>query len=223
VLRLNCYDYNNFESSDYLHPSTYLPITYLILRQKILILDNYDSFTYNLVHLVSEVSSLVVDVYRNDAISLRDIGKYHKIILSPGPGLPSEAGILQAAIAQYAGKIPLLGVCLGLQAIGEVMGCRLKNLPQVQHGVQHELYICDPADPILSDLPNRFLAGRYHSWVIDKNTVANSNLQVSCVDAQGDIMAMYHAQQGIFGVQFHPESVMTPLGHCIMRRFLEWG
>lgn len=192
------------------------------MQKKILILDNYDSFTYNLAHLVSEVSNLPIEIYRNDAISLEQIGKYYKIILSPGPGLPAEAGILQATIKQYVGKIPIFGVCLGLQAIGEVLGCQLKNLPQVHHGIQHPLYINDPNDPILCDLPSPFLAGRYHSWVIDKASITNSPLKISCTDANGEIMAMYNTQNSIFGVQFHPESIMTPLGNLIMQRFINY-
>lgn len=190
--------------------------------KKILILDNYDSFTYNLAHLVSEVSNLPIDVRRNDAISLPEISQYYKIILSPGPGLPTEAGILQAVIRQYAGKIPMLGVCLGLQAIGEVLGCRLKNLSQVHHGVQHTLHVTDRRDALLCHLPDTFLAGRYHSWVIDPQYLNNTPLRVSCTDSQGEIMAMYHPQSSVFGVQFHPESVMTPLGYQIMQQFIDY-
>ncbi len=188
----------------------------------VLIIDNYDSFTYNLVHLLHEVSDgITLNVCRNNAIALSDVARYSKIILSPGPGLPAEAGIMPQVIRHYKGKIPIFGVCLGLQAIGEAYGYSLKNLPQVYHGVQHPMFVTDQRDPLLCKLPTPFWAGRYHSWVIDAKKPADPALHVSCLDENGEIMAMYDLQNAVFGVQFHPESVMTPLGYQIMQRFLE--
>lgn len=162
-----------------------------------------------------------VEVIRNDAISIAEVGKYYKIILSPGPGLPAEAGILQNLIRYYEGKIPIFGVCLGLQAIGEVLGCQLKNLSQVHHGVQESMFVTDRRDPMLHNLPSMFEAGRYHSWVIDRTSTHNCPLRISCTDQDGEIMAMYHPEKPIFGVQFHPESIMTERGYQIMQNFLD--
>ncbi len=194
---------------------------------KILVFDNYDSFTYNLVHLVEKIIGEKVDVFRNDQIPLENVQIYDKIILSPGPGLPSEAGMLLPLIKQYAASKSILGVCLGHQAIGEVFGGRLTNLAKVYHGVASPVKIISQnprnvsvnAD-LFSGIPDGFLAGRYHSWVIDPDGFPKS-LEVTATDASGHIMALRHKNFDVLGVQFHPESVLTPFGEQIMRNWLE--
>lgn len=185
---------------------------------KILIFDNYDSFTYNLVHLVKELGFTDVDVYRNDKIALDDIAKYDKIILSPGPGIPSEAGLLLPLIKEYAGKKPILGVCLGHQAIGEAFGAELTNLEDVYHGVATQIKITKP-DYIFNSLGSEFEVGRYHSWIVSNNDLPEC-IEVTAVDNNGQIMALRHKEYDIHGVQFHPESVLTPTGETIVRNFL---
>ena len=194
---------------------------------KILVFDNYDSFTYNLVHLVEKIISEKVDVFRNDQIPLENVQTYDKIILSPGPGLPSEAGMLLPLIKQYAASKSILGVCLGHQAIGEVFGGRLLNLTKVYHGVASPVKII-PQNPhnvsvnadLFSGIPDGFMAGRYHSWVIDPNGFPKS-LEVTATDTNGHIMALRHKNFDVLGVQFHPESILTPFGEQIMRNWLE--
>jgi anthranilate synthase component II len=193
---------------------------------KILVFDNYDSFTYNLVHLVEKIIGEKVDVFRNDQIPMEDIKVYDKIILSPGPGLPSEAGMLLPLIKHYAVSKSILGVCLGHQAIGEVFGGRLVNLSKVYHGVASPVNIIErkTITPFLSadlfnGLANGFMAGRYHSWVIDPAGFPES-LEVTATDASGHIMALRHKTYDVQGVQFHPESVLTPFGEVIMRNWL---
>ena len=197
-----------------------------MLIMKILVFDNYDSFTYNLVHLVEKITGNKVDVFRNDQIAMENIKPYDKIILSPGPGLPSEAGMLVPLIKHYAASKSILGVCLGHQAIGEAFGGRLVNLSKVYHGVASpvnilERKITDPAvnADLFSGLPGGFMAGRYHSWVIDPIDFPES-LQVTATDAAGHIMALRHKKYDVLGVQFHPESVLTPDGEKIMRNWL---
>lgn len=185
---------------------------------KILIFDNYDSFTYNLVHLVKELGYTGVDVYRNDKISLDEIAKYDKIILSPGPGIPSEAGLLLPLIKEYAGKKPILGVCLGHQAIGEAFGANLTNLEDVYHGVTTQAKISQP-DYIFNGLDSEIEIGRYHSWIVDSNGLPDC-LEVTAIDSKGQIMALRHREYDVHGVQFHPESVLTPQGKTIMKNFL---
>lgn len=185
---------------------------------KILIFDNYDSFTYNLVHLVKELGFTDVDVYRNDKIALEDIAKYDKIILSPGPGIPSEAGLLLPLIKKYAGKKPILGVCLGHQAIGEAFGAKLSNLEDVYHGVATKIEVIKP-DYLFKGLDNELEVGRYHSWIVDKEGLPGC-IEVTAVDSNGQIMALRHKEYDIHGVQFHPESVLTPAGETIVRNFL---
>lgn len=185
---------------------------------KILIFDNYDSFTYNLVHLVKELGYTDVDVYRNDKIALKEIAKYDKIILSPGPGIPSEAGLLLPLIKEYAGKKPILGVCLGHQAIGETFGAKLTNLEDVYHGVATQVSIVKP-DYIFNELGSEIEAGRYHSWIVNSNELPDC-LEVTAVDDKGQIMALRHREYDIHGVQFHPESVLTPVGETIIKNFL---
>ncbi|WP_029905243.1 aminodeoxychorismate/anthranilate synthase component II [Prevotella sp. 10(H)] len=185
---------------------------------KILIFDNYDSFTYNLVHLVKELGFTDVDVYRNDKIALEDIAKYDKIILSPGPGIPSEAGLLLPLIKEYAGKKPILGVCLGHQAIGETFGGKLANLEDVYHGVATKIMITKP-DYIFDGLDKELEVGRYHSWIVENKNLPEC-IEVTAIDSNGQIMALCHKEYDIHGVQFHPESVLTPAGETIVKNFL---
>ncbi len=185
---------------------------------KILIFDNYDSFTYNLVHLVKELGYTDVDVFRNDKIALEDVAKYDKIILSPGPGIPSEAGLLLPLIKQYAGKKPILGVCLGHQAIGEAFGAQLKNLEDVYHGVATRINITQP-DYIFDTLGSELEVGRYHSWIVDNNGLPDC-IEITATDNNGQIMALKHKEFDVHGVQFHPESVLTPAGETIVKNFL---
>ena len=192
---------------------------------KILVFDNYDSFTYNLVHLVEKIIGDKVDVFRNDQISLENVKTYDKIILSPGPGIPTEAGLLLPLIKQYAETKSILGVCLGHQAIGEAFGGRLLNLSKVYHGVASPVNIIksNRNDGLNADLfiglQNGFMAGRYHSWVIDPSGFPES-LEITATDANGHIMALRHKTLDVLGVQFHPESVLTPDGEKIMRNWL---
>lgn len=176
---------------------------------KIVIIDNYDSFTYNLSHLLKELGADVT-VVRNDKFELKDLEQYDKIVLSPGPGIPSEAGLLLEVIRTYAGRKPILGVCLGHQAIGEVFGASLENLKEVYHGVQTEGTQMGN-DYIFDGLPERVMMGRYHSWVVAKDSVSEC-LEVTAMSDDGEIMAMRHRQYDIHGIQFHPESVLTPEG-----------
>jgi anthranilate synthase component II len=193
---------------------------------KILVFDNYDSFTYNLVHLVEKIIDEKVDVFRNDQIPMEKVGIYDKIILSPGPGLPSEAGMMLPLIKYYAASKAILGVCLGHQAIAEVFGGRLMNLTKVYHGVASAMTII-PQIPrntyvnadLFKGVSDGFMAGRYHSWVIDPDGFPDS-LEITATDANGQIMAIRHKTYDILGVQFHPESVLTPSGEQIMRNWL---
>lgn len=185
---------------------------------KIVIIDNYDSFAYNLSHLLKELGA-EVDVVRNDKFELKDLEQYDKIVLSPGPGIPSEAGLLLDVIRTYAGRKPILGVCLGHQAIGEVFGASLENLKEVYHGVQTEGTQLGN-DYIFEGLPERVMMGRYHSWVVAKDSVPEC-LEVTAMSDDGEIMAMRHRQYDIHGIQFHPESVLTPEGKTIVGNFLK--
>ena len=185
--------------------------------QRVVVIDNYDSFTYNLVHLVRQLGA-EVSVVRNDQFELPQIEQYDKIILSPGPGIPSEAGLLLDVIRAYAGRKPILGVCLGHQAIGEVFGGRLTNLSEVFHGVATEGTQLGN-DPIFEGLPSRITMGRYHSWVVDRATLP-ACLEVTAESDEGYIMALRHRQYDIHGIQFHPESVLTPQGATIVANWL---
>lgn len=182
-----------------------------------IIIDNYDSFTFNLSHLLRELGA-EVDVLRNDCFNLGDLEPYDKIILSPGPGIPSEAGLLQAVIRTYAGRKPMLGVCLGHQAIGEVFDARLANLAEVFHGVQTPCHIT-AADYIFDGLPRTIPVGRYHSWVVAQENFP-AELEVTAVSEEGQVMALRHRTHDIHGIQFHPESVLTPDGRRIIKNFL---
>jgi len=184
---------------------------------KIVIIDNYDSFTYNLSHLVKEQGA-EVQVLRNDQFELRALEAYDKIILSPGPGIPSEAGLLCDVIRTYAGRKPILGVCLGHQAIGEVFGARLQNLTQVFHGVATPCQIVAD-DPIFEGLERTITVGRYHSWVVATEELPVC-LEVTALSDEGQIMALRHRQYDVHGIQFHPESVLTPEGRTIIKNFI---
>lgn len=192
---------------------------------KILILDNYDSFTYNLVQLVEEIIGGEVDVFRNDAITIPDVDRYDKIILSPGPGIPAEAGILLSLIKTYAKTKSILGVCLGHQAIGEVFGGQLTNLSKVYHGIKTKINLVPAVEPSVfrndwfTGFDPEIEVGRYHSWVINEQGVPNE-LEVTSIDNTGMIMSIRHSEYDIQGVQFHPESVLTPSGRMMLENWL---
>ena len=186
---------------------------------KILVFDNYDSFTYNLVHAIKKLGYDDVEVHRNDRIQLVDIDRFDKILLSPGPGLPAESGILLEVVKRYASSKSILGVCLGEQAIAEAFGGTLLNLPEVYHGVCSTIEIMKK-DYLFNGLPQKIEAGRYHSWIVEKETLP-SCLEVTAVDNQGMIMAIKHKIYDVRGLQFHPESVLTPLGEKILKNWLQ--
>jgi anthranilate synthase component 2 len=185
---------------------------------KLLIIDNYDSFTYNLVHQVREMAC-DFEVARNDKISLDEVDRFDKLILSPGPGIPEEAGILKDIIQRYAPTKSILGVCLGHQAIGEVFGAKLKLLDKVYHGLATEIEVIRD-DVLFHGLDKKLEVGRYHSWIIDKSTL-HSDIEVTAVDQNGEIMALRHKSHDVRGVQFHPESILTPNGFQIFKNFIE--
>ena len=185
---------------------------------KIAIIDNYDSFTYNLSHLVKELGA-EVKVMRNDQFQLDELRSFDRIILSPGPGIPSEAGLLLDVIRTYAAIKPILGVCLGHQAIGEAFGGRLENLSEVFHGVATPCRII-AGDPIFRDMERDITIGRYHSWVVSKDSFPDC-LEVTAESPEGQVMALRHRQYDVHGIQFHPESVLTPNGKQIIKNFLD--
>jgi len=186
----------------------------------ILVIDNYDSFTYNLVHAIKKISGLPVDVYRNDEISLEEIEKYDKIVLSPGPGLPEEAGLLLDIIKKFAPTKKILGVCLGHQAIGESFGGKLHNMKKVLHGIATPVQLTETKSVLFAGLPETFDVGRYHSWIVQQEGLPDC-LEVTSYDSDGFIMSMKHKEFDVEGVQFHPESVLTPLGEEIIRNWLK--
>ncbi len=187
---------------------------------KILVLDNFDSFTYNLVHYIEMFTDAPVHVFRNTEITIEKINEYDKILLSPGPGLPKEAGILIPLVEKYAHTKNILGVCLGLQAIVEVFGGKLHNLDKVFHGVKTPLKITQPNDTLFKNMPNVFMGGRYHSWVADKNTLPNC-LQTTVIDDDENIMGVSHKTLQVKAVQFHPESILTEYGKIIIQNWVE--
>ena len=187
---------------------------------KICIIDNYDSFTYNLSHLVKQLGAEVT-VLRNDRFTLPQLKPFDKLILSPGPGIPSEAGLLLDVIRHYADTKPMLGVCLGEQAIGEAFGGKLTNLSDVFHGVQTPIEVVAD-DPLFAGLPQRMDVGRYHSWVVDRAGLPDC-LEVTALSAEGYIMALRHRQYPIHGIQFHPESVLTPQGKQMISNWLNYN
>ena len=186
---------------------------------KILVFDNYDSFTYNLVQMIKEISKATVEVFRNDEIALEKIKDYDKILLSPGPGIPSESGLLLPLIKEYAATKSILGVCLGQQAIGECFGATLSNLKQVYHGISTPINVVAPST-LFEGLPSSFEVGRYHSWVVDKTNFPD-DLLITSRDEQGYIMSLEHKTLDVKGVQFHPESVLTPDGFIILTNWLK--
>jgi anthranilate synthase component 2 len=185
---------------------------------KILLIDNHDSFTYNLLHSIKKVKGTVVTVKKNDEIGVDEPESYDKIIFSPGPGIPEEAGLMLEIIRKYSGKKPMLGICLGHQAIAETFGCKLLNMNDVLHGISSPVTVI--ADSYLFDnLPSEFNAGRYHSWIVDKDTLPSS-LEVTGIDQDGNIMSFQHKKLDIQGVQFHPESILTPFGDKIIENWV---
>lgn len=186
---------------------------------KILVLDNYDSFTYNLVQAIESISGEKVEVRRNDRITLEEIDWFDKIVLSPGPGVPEEAGIMKDVIRTYAGKKSILGVCLGHQAIGEVFGGKLSNLEKVFHGVATAMTLEVNDDPVFKDIPQKFLGGRYHSWIVDRASLPEC-LEITATEENGQIMAMRHKEYDVRGVQFHPESVLTEYGRKLIENWV---
>ena len=186
-------------------------------NMKIAVIDNYDSFTYNLVHYLEDLNANVT-VFRNDEFELNELEKFDKILLSPGPGIPDEAGLLKDVIKKYATTKSIFGVCLGLQAIGEVFGGTLTNLEKVYHGVSTKVTKTED-DFIFNNLPNEFEVGRYHSWVVSNENLP-AELIVTSTDENGQIMSMKHANFDIRGVQYHPESVLTPYGKKILENWL---
>ncbi len=178
---------------------------------KILVLDNYDSFTYNLVHYLKESGVDDVRVIRNDVIDLPAVGAYDGVVLSPGPGIPEEAGLLIPLIKKYYSTMPILGVCLGMQAIIRVFGGKLVNMKQVFHGVATEANIIQPSHYLFAAMPQKIMVGRYHSWMADQECFPKE-LRIDATDMQGQIMAVSHRIFNVCGVQFHPESILTPDG-----------
>ncbi len=187
---------------------------------KILVLDNYDSFTYNLVQMIEQLAGKNVVVKKNDEITLQEIEKYDKIVLSPGPGIPKEAGILMEVIAHFAGKKPIFGVCLGLQAIAESFGGSLINLQKIYHGVATDILVTEKNAKIFKNMPEIFKGGRYHSWAVNRDDFPK-DLQITAVDHLGMIMALQHKEFDLHAVQFHPESILTPVGKVIIGNFLK--
>jgi len=185
---------------------------------KLLLLDNYDSFTYNLVHLIEKVSDIEIEVFRNDEISIDEVEKYDKILLSPGPGLPKDAGIMPELLKRYSPTKSILGVCLGLQAIGESFGANLMNLDTVFHGLATPITV-NVEDIIFNNCPKTFTVGRYHSWVVDTHFFPE-DLQITATDENGNIMALKHKIYDVRGVQFHPESILSEYGEILIKNWL---
>lgn len=186
---------------------------------KIVVIDNYDSFTYNLVHYLEELSGEVT-VLRNDEFDIEELITYDKILLSPGPGIPDEAGLLKEVIRHYAKTKSILGICLGQQAIGEVYGGNLVNLDRVFHGISSKIKITTKEESLFKNLPEEFEVGRYHSWVVATENFPE-NLEITSTDENGQIMSLRHRTFDVKGVQFHPESVLTPDGKTILKNWLE--
>ncbi|ELR70865.1 Anthranilate synthase, amidotransferase component [Fulvivirga imtechensis AK7] len=189
--------------------------------KNILLLDNYDSFTYNLVHIIRELGHADhLDVIRNDKILLEEVARYDKVLISPGPGIPDEAGILKALVKRYASTKSILGVCLGLQGIAEVFGCELYNMFTVLHGVASNITVQDPEDYIFTNIPPQFKACHYHSWAVLPESV-NGALKVTALDEHNNIMGLSHVQYDVKGLQFHPESILTEHGKLMIENWLK--
>jgi anthranilate synthase component 2 len=187
--------------------------------KKLLVLDNYDSFTYNLVHYIEASGEFHVDVFRNDEITIEAVDQYDMIVLSPGPGLPKDAGILKELIKKYASSKKILGVCLGMQAIGEVYGGELVNLDEVFHGVSSTINVIDASDLLYQNLPAQIEVGRYHSWVISQENFPKE-LNITAIEDNNQIMSLKHKDYDLYGVQYHPESILTENGKTIISNFL---
>jgi len=190
-----------------------------LIKNKVVVVDNYDSFTYNLVHLLNECG-YDATVWRNDKFELKDLASFDKILLSPGPGLPSESGLLLDVIKEYGNTKSILGVCLGLQAITEVYGGSLYNLKRPVHGTATPLKVIKPDEVLFKGIPNNFQVGRYHSWAADKDNFSDE-LEITAVDIEGVIMAIAHKTLDVKGVQFHPESILSEHGKEIVSNWLE--
>jgi anthranilate synthase component 2 len=186
--------------------------------KKILVIDNYDSFTYNLVHYLQDLNCDVT-VKRNDKLTLDEVEIYDKILLSPGPGIPDEAGLLKPIIKRYGQSKSILGICLGQQAIAEVFGGKIENLNKVYHGVSTEIKRINNDDILYKDIPNKIEVGRYHSWVVSKNLP--EELIATSVDDNGEIMSLKHVKFDVRAVQYHPESILTPKGKQILKNWVE--
>lgn len=187
---------------------------------RILLLDNYDSFTFNLFQLVGEVGCITPEVFRNDKITLEAVEDYDKILLSPGPGLPGEAGIMPALVERFAPTKSILGVCLGHQCIAENFGGKLENMERVCHGFGMETVVTASDEKLFKDVPAQFQSGRYHSWMVSKKDFP-ADLEITAEDTDGRVMALRHREFDVRGIQFHPESVLTPDGATIIRNWLE--
>jgi anthranilate synthase component II len=186
---------------------------------KILVLDNYDSFVYNLVHYLKELSDAEIEIFRNDKIDVNEVENFDRILLSPGPGLPSEAGIMPELIRRFAPTKSILGVCLGHQGIGEIFGAKLENMSQVLHGVATKTIVQQPQDRLFQGLPPHFLTTRYHSWTVMPQDFP-AELEITAVDENNRIMALSHRAFDVKGVQFHPESILTEHGKQLIANWL---
>jgi len=193
---------------------------YLLFMKKILVIDNYDSFTYNLVHYLEDLDCKV-NVLRNDEIDIDEPKYYDKILLSPGPGIPDEAGLLKDIIKEYASTKSILGICLGQQAIGEVFGGSLINLKEVYHGIAADIKITIQDEPLFTEMGDTISVGRYHSWSVDQDNFPDA-LEVTSTDKNGNIMSLRHRIYDVRGVQFHPESVLTPQGKQILENWINF-
>jgi len=193
-----------------------------MINMRILVLDNYDSFTYNLVHYLEDLTGEKVIVARNDEITVSEAAAFDRILLSPGPGMPDESGILKELIAKLSPTKSIIGICLGMQAIAEVFGGKLMNLTETYHGVASEILLEDPGDIIFRDMPHSFSGGRYHSWIVDENSLP-ACLKVIARDGKSTIMGLRHRDYDLCGVQFHPESVLTEHGKQILHNWLKSG
>ena len=188
--------------------------------KKIVVIDNYDSFTYNLVHALNSLTGDRIDVFRNDRVNMDELQSYDLIVLSPGPGIPDEAGSLKEVIARFAPSKRILGVCLGHQAMAEVFGGELENINKVYHGVSTKVKILDTEDYIYKDIPDEFDGGRYHSWIVSKENFPDC-FRITAVAENGEIMGMAHKEYDLRGVQYHPESVLTKYGNQIIKNWLK--
>lgn len=185
----------------------------------ILVIDNYDSFTYNLVHMLETFADVRVVVKRNDQLGLADVERFQKIVLSPGPGIPSEAGLMPEIVREFAPSKSILGVCLGHQCIGEIFGGELQNLSTPIHGKAFPITVSDEKELLFHGLPKTFLVGRYHSWVVKKESIPQE-LEITAIDSAGEVMALRHTKYDARGVQFHPESILTEHGYDMLRNWV---